>query len=195
MKSITAGTPYIVKWEEGSSIDNPTFNSVKIEYTYLPVEADVVTFHGNYSPVGVGEEGDNTILYFGADNKLCYPNAAMTIGSQRAYFQLADWLVDSSMGDVNGDGKISVTDVMMLVNHILGNTSDSFIEENADVNGDGKISVTDVMVLVKKILQGNQTISNIIVNGADGITFGGGGTGPARAGENNLWDAEEDDPK
>ena len=79
VKSITAGTPYIVKWASGSDdIPNPSFNGVKIEYAYLPVETDVVTFQGNYSPVGVGEGGDNTMLYLSVDNEgnsvLYYPN-------------------------------------------------------------------------------------------------------------------------
>lgn len=32
--------------------------------------------------------GDKTVLYLGADNKLYYPSAAVTIGSCRGYFQL-----------------------------------------------------------------------------------------------------------
>ena len=58
----------------------------------LPVETDVVTFQGNYSPVGVGEGGDNTMLYLSVDNEgnsvLYYPNDAMTINAFRAYFDL-----------------------------------------------------------------------------------------------------------
>ena len=98
VKSITAGTPYIVKWASGSDdIPNPSFNGVKIEYAYLPVETDVVTFQGNYSPVGVGEGGDNTMLYLSVDNEgnsvLYYPNDAMTINAFRAYFQLNNDLI------------------------------------------------------------------------------------------------------
>ena len=97
VKSIVAGKPYIVKWQEGSRIDDPTFIDVKIEYTYLPVETDVITFYGNFNPVGVGEEGDNTMLYLSVDNDnnsvLYYPNAAMTINAFRAYFQLNNDLV------------------------------------------------------------------------------------------------------
>ena len=70
-----------------------------------------------------------------------------------------------------------------MVAYVLGVVNSGFIVENADLNGDGQISVNDVMALVKIILQGNQSISNIVINGADGITFGGGGTVPARAGE------------
>lgn len=57
------------------------------------------------------------------------------------------------LGDVNGDGKLSVADVMLLVNHIIGQEPTVFILANADVNSDGNITVTDVMALVKIILK------------------------------------------
>ncbi len=53
-------------------------------------------------------------------------------------------------GDVNGDGKINVTDVTTLVNMILGVIPKNL--ENGDINGDGKLNVTDVTALVNIIL-------------------------------------------
>ena len=107
VKHITAGTPYIVKWGEGNQIDNPTFNDVRIEYTYHPVETNVITFQGNYSPVGVAEGGDKTMLYMGSGNVLYYPNALMTIYSFRAYFQLNNGLEGGEPADpVNGINNI-----------------------------------------------------------------------------------------
>lgn len=49
---------------------------------------DMVTFTGIYAPVIIGSEGDNTKLFLGGNNVLYWPNATMTIGCQRAYFQL-----------------------------------------------------------------------------------------------------------
>ena len=88
--SITAGTPYIVKWEPTTPnfVSNLIFNNVTISNTYNPVETEVVDFVGTYAPVSFTEEGDNTVLYLGADNLLYYPSGAMTIGAQRAFFQL-----------------------------------------------------------------------------------------------------------
>ena len=63
--------------------------------------------------------------------------------------------VSSLLGDVNGDGSITVTDVMLLVNYLLNRQNDIFIVENADTNQDDDITVTDVMVLVKMILNNN----------------------------------------
>ena len=56
------------------------------------------------------------------------------------------------IGDVNGDGAITVTDVTLLVNYILGIPNNVFIISNADVNRDGSINITDVTNLVDIIL-------------------------------------------
>ena len=56
------------------------------------------------------------------------------------------------MGDVNDDGIISVVDVMLLVNNILGKEQDDFFPERADIDADGLISITDVTALVSLIL-------------------------------------------
>ena len=60
-------------------------------------------------------------------------------------------------GDVNGDGDISVNDVAMIVNYILGIIDSNFIIANADVNGDGEIDINDVMGTVSTILEGDNT--------------------------------------
>ena len=53
-------------------------------------------------------------------------------------------------GDVNGDGKVNVTDVTTLVNMILGTIPKN--EAVADINGDGKVNVSDVTALINIIL-------------------------------------------
>lgn len=59
-----------------------------------------------------------------------------------------------SRGDANGDYNVDMSDVMYVVNYILGKTTDTFISEFADVNGDGKINMTDVMFSIWKINKG-----------------------------------------
>ena len=53
-------------------------------------------------------------------------------------------------GDVNGDGKVNVTDVTTLVNMILGVVT--MDQTRADVTGDGKVNVSDVTALINIIL-------------------------------------------
>lgn len=170
LTAIEAGKPYLVKWAStgGTNLTVIQFGNVTISNTTTDVKTDEVTFKGIFSPYAISGE-DKTMLYLDTDNKLCYPNAAMTIGACRAWFQLAS----SSLGDVNGDKSINVTDVTMMVDYILGKAPAGFIIDNADVNSDESIDITDVTVLVDIILSGNNTVlKNVVVNGADGISFG-----------------------
>lgn len=63
-----------------------------------------------------------------------------------------------TMGDVNGDGRISVADAIAIINYVLGRTPVSFIIKAADVNGDGDISLADAVAVVDIILgrEGNE---------------------------------------
>ena len=87
--SIVAGKPYIIKWETtGDNITDPVFTNVAISSTTTStVETTYADFVGCYSPVAIEGE-DRTMLYLGAENKLYYPNAALTINAFRGYFQL-----------------------------------------------------------------------------------------------------------
>ena len=55
-------------------------------------------------------------------------------------------------GDANGDGSVTITDAVAIVNKILGNASDNFNKAAADVNGDGDITITDAVGVVNIIL-------------------------------------------
>ena len=103
LTSIEAGKPYIVKWTSGSNIVDPVFSGVTISNTTADVETAPVTFKGLYAPLNIGSEGDNTKLYLAANNEAYYPDGEMTIGCQRAYFQLADGI---TAGDKANGAKI-----------------------------------------------------------------------------------------
>ena len=90
---IKAGKPYLIKWATGTHIDNPEFTGVDMntysESLVAVTSADGrVTFQGLLSAKDIAATGDNTMLFLGASNTLYYPNDAMTIGANRAYFQL-----------------------------------------------------------------------------------------------------------
>lgn len=59
------------------------------------------------------------------------------------------------MGDANRDGRVNVTDIMAVANHILKQTGSNFNEKAADVNGDGRVNVTDIMGIANIILKVN----------------------------------------
>lgn len=63
-------------------------------------------------------------------------------------------------GDVNGDGKISSSDYVLIKNHIMKTSNlDDIKQLGADVNKDGKVSSSDY-VLIKNHIMGYSTISN-----------------------------------
>lgn len=185
-KSIEAGKPYLVRKKSltQKDITNPTFKEVVIDcYEPKAVKSsdDMVSFEGLFQPLVIPKSGDKTKLYVAEDNMLRYPEISFNINAFNAYFQMSRKLVNNNLGDVNGDGMLSVTDVTYLVDYILGNSSDNFIFENADVSWDGIISVSDVTGLVDMVLNGGLSQIKIVVNTGDGsIIYDGGGSGPAR---------------
>lgn len=52
------------------------------------------------------------------------------------------------LGDVNLDGTVDVTDVVIVVNHFQNDTTDELDFNVADIDGDGVIDVTDVVGIV-----------------------------------------------
>ena len=55
------------------------------------------------------------------------------------------------MGDVNGDGSISIADVTTLIDYLLGKNLEIDIL-NSDLNSDGIISIADIAGLIDKLL-------------------------------------------
>ena len=94
--SITAGTPYIVKWagEAGQFVENPVFSGVTVSSTEagsVSFNGGYVTFQGTYNKLEYTTE-DKSILFLGEANTLYWPQPSgediPTIGAFRAYFHV-----------------------------------------------------------------------------------------------------------
>ena len=59
---------------------------------------------------------------------------------------------DIPLGDVNGDGEVTITDAVSIVNHRLDRTPVRFISVAADLNADNEITITDAVRIVNMIL-------------------------------------------
>ena len=86
--SITAGTPYIIKWANSDNIVNPVFNGVTIDKTMRDVTFTGGKFVGTYESQTFTEK-NTSILFVGDNNTLYYPESEASIGAQRAYFQIS----------------------------------------------------------------------------------------------------------
>ena len=60
------------------------------------------------------------------------------------------------LGDVDGNGSLTIADAIAVVNHILGMTPDKFIEDAADVNRSGKVTIADAVGIVNIVLKDRQ---------------------------------------
>tara|TARA_Y100001951_G_C11228989_1_gene233449 strand:- start:120 stop:770 length:651 start_codon:yes stop_codon:yes gene_type:complete len=59
-------------------------------------------------------------------------------------------------GDLNTDTAIDISDVLLMIDVILGDNGSQCLLEASDVNGDGLINILDVIGLVQGILNGDR---------------------------------------
>ncbi len=107
--SISAGTPYIIKWANGSDLVNPTFRGVTLSNATATVPTTYADFVGTYCPVNIYTD-EKTNLYLGKENTLYYPTeAGFNVNAFHAYFHLKNGL---TAGDpVTGSVKAFVLNV------------------------------------------------------------------------------------
>ena len=55
-------------------------------------------------------------------------------------------------GDVDGDGRISVKDISILIDMLLGASNSAWYPQGADMDGDGRMSVKDVSLLIQQLI-------------------------------------------
>lgn len=72
-------------------------------------------------------------------------------------------LAMARVGDVNGDGSVTASDVTALYNSILYNDNSSIV--NGDVNGDGEITASDVTAVYNIILYDIEPVPEVLVGG------------------------------
>ena len=89
---------------------------------------------------------------------------------EAGWYYNRQWLIDihtgpaSERGDVNGDGEVNGTDLVVLANIILEVSED---RPAADVNGDGEVNGTDFVVLVNIILQRSNSRTGTTTTGVE----------------------------
>ncbi len=83
-------------------------------------------------------------------------NVRLTYKEHYTYFEIT--VIDITRGDVNNDGKITITDMLAVKAHILGKSAlEGDVATAADTNKDGKITITD-FIQIKSHILGKSTI-------------------------------------
>ena len=91
------------------------------------------------------------------------PTATLYVpaGTKQQYASTDGWRIFQAIeemeptviaGDANGDMKVNVSDIVEIVNDILGKPSAKYNRTAADVNGDGQVNVTDIVNVVNIIM-------------------------------------------
>ncbi len=104
-----------------------------------------------YKAVSNTEARDNRAAYANDDAVKIY---GLTVN--------VDETTDVLPGDANGDGNVNVTDIVEIVNAILGHPSAKFDLIAADVNGDEVVNVTDIVSVVNIILSNPATARELL---------------------------------
>ena len=91
VKTLAAGTPYIIRWAAGSDIVEPVFEQVVIDDSKNDfVSSDgKVRFMGTYDLITFNAE-NQSVRFMGGANTLNHPLSGARIGAFRSYFLLSD---------------------------------------------------------------------------------------------------------
>jgi len=141
---------YVIKNAKGMSIGQ-TANSNGLQSSASTDYVNELSMNADGSVNVVGSGGAYLRFNAGTDQMRFRYYKSSSYSGQRAIALYMKQEVVLLIGDVNGDGSISIADVTALVNIVLGRTAE-FDEKVADVNGDGSVSVADVTALVNLIL-------------------------------------------
>ena len=154
--------------EPGSTVTH-TLGSGSSPRTYnLPVIVlDTVTVSGKkwykiQSDTALNESRTDTDWdnqYKFSRDYLYVPASDVTIVVNGYDSSTSDGSTSYARGDVNGDGKISSSDLLKLEKYIINSTKNnltSLQKEAADINNDGKITTSDLLKLEKYIVFGTK---------------------------------------
>ena len=131
---------------EITGLDSCNFSVMSTTVTNISSTCDSVVFIVSYNPVEVGTHTANLVLSTPI-LKNSHPAHPVTI-------PLTGVATEGSLaGDMNGDGQLTVSDVILLINDLIN--LDRVVTGNpaGDVNSDGDVNITDVVKLIDMILR------------------------------------------
>lgn len=130
-----------------AEIQNAGNGSSETAYGYLRIRSnqpsgETIIFKVYKKSIAKEMEIDNTNIVFQSQQLVGLPSNPL----------LLDLPPQGNKGDVNMDNVIDVTDVVLIIDDILGKNPNNYNNALADVNGDGEINITDVVFVIDFIL-------------------------------------------
>ena len=134
-------------------INNGAFDREPMKYQYW-IDKDEPQNGSDYTP---GE----IILTFSTENlqlgkhtfnyRVCYSDDPDAADAQFGETVSVPFEITVLLGDVNSDGRVTETDGVMIIGHVLGDPLVPFDATAADLNEDKKITITDAVQVMEMI--------------------------------------------
>lgn len=125
--------------------EDGNFSIVSINVTQSSTGCDSVIFTISYTPLEAGIHTANLVFSTMILNNR-YPAYPVTI----PITGIATG--DNVAGDLNGDGQLTVSDVILLINDLISANRTMSFNPVADMNGDGDVNITDVVNLIDAVM-------------------------------------------
>ncbi len=165
--------------------------------------SDVYCFIKNPSAVSIGD----CVFHKSSSEDYSYRTLHVPQGTVSAYQANQHWgpyfgqIVEMepevfSLGDVNGDGEVNITDVNVVTGIIMGETLDAETMERADVNEDGSINISDINAIINIILnpaevEEHEYVDLGLPSGTLWATCNVGASAPEQYGDYFAWGETE----
>ncbi len=149
--------PYWITTIGERAFFSSSLSSVKIPASVTSIGSNAFAYCYNLTAVTVWsktplEISENTFTDR-ANIDLIVPKGSVEAYKAAPYWKEFKSIVDTaSPGDANGDDLVDVSDIVAIVNNILGQPGEVFNGAAADINGDGQIDVDDIVAVVNIIL-------------------------------------------
>jgi len=146
--TLTISAPiYFVFADGGPDEWNDDWTAFNSAYRYGPASTFTVNTGSQYT---TAKRDNNASYYFTGDGS----DYLFTFDADNLTFSIE--VIEQqplvNPGDVNGDGQLTIADVTMLIDYLLGSVPASFNDVNADVNNDSGITIADVTMLIDMLL-------------------------------------------
>ena len=133
----TLTSPYTLYWFNGTATENYTVNGTVATLTF---EVKKTAAIGTYPITVTATSGD---IYNVDLDEVAFQTVSGGVE-----------VIDLTLGDINGDGRVNVKDNMVLARHLAGwdgYGADTINLAAADLNADGEVNVKDSMILARHL--------------------------------------------
>ena len=143
--------------ESASYVANFELKSYTITATANPIEGGTVTGAGTYNygstcTLTATSNTGYTFLNWTKNGRVVSTDPTYSFTVYRNASYVANFEAEVGLpGDANGDGTVNALDIVIIINHIFGETPEEFVFANADVNGDGVVDALDIVVIINLI--------------------------------------------